>query len=295
MSAPLLFAMPGNEEIAGELAVKTGAACVTIETRRFPDGESYVRIASPVADSAVALVATLAAPDMKFLPLVFAAKTLCELGATKVGLIAPYLAYMRQDKRFHDGEAVTGKQFAALLSESFDWLVTVDPHLHRVKSLSEIYAIPTSVAAAAPDLARWIAANVEKPFLVGPDVESRQWVEQVAGLSRAPFAVLTKARLGDRKVELRADGFYLPSGHTPVILDDIVSSGETMLQAVRLLRAQTRVLPVCVAVHGLFSNLSDAEIEAECERLVCTNTVPNRHGVIDIAPTLAESVKGFLC
>jgi ribose-phosphate pyrophosphokinase len=290
----LIFAMPGNEPIVEHLASLLEVPTGSLEIRRFPDGESYVRIITPVAGSSAVLTATLVEPNSKILPLLFAANTLRELGAARVGLIAPYLAYMRQDRRFSEGESVTSHHFAALLSQAFDWLVTVDPHLHRIRDLSEIYAIPTAVAHAAPNLAAWIGANVQSPFFIGPDTESRQWVAAVANLCNAPWSCLRKIRLGGRKVELQSDLLSISQDSTPVVLDDIVSSGETMLQAVRLLGKQTRVPPLCVAVHGLFSELSDAALEAEGARLVCTNTVPNRHAEIDISEVLARSVERFL-
>ena len=88
--------------------------------------------------------------------LLFAADAARQLGARKVGLVAPYLCYMRQDRSFKPGEAVTSRSFAALLSRACDWLVTVDPHLHRYKSLSEIYAIPARALHAGPAIADWI-------------------------------------------------------------------------------------------------------------------------------------------
>jgi ribose-phosphate pyrophosphokinase len=142
MSSALVIAMPGNERFASEIAAALGTETGQIETRHFPDGESYVRFRSDVRDRELVMVATLDRPDCKYLPLHFAAAAARELGASRVGLVAPYLAYMRQDRRFHEGEAVTSRTFARLLSSAFDWLVTVDPHLHRTGSLSEIYSIP---------------------------------------------------------------------------------------------------------------------------------------------------------
>src|SRR3546814_19604917 len=114
-----------------------------METRRFPDGETYVRLLSEVKDKAVDLVCTLARPDDGFLRLIFAADAARELGACQVNLIAPYLSYMRQDCRFQPGEAVTSRSFARLVSSSFDRLLTVDQHLHRYQALSPLYKVPT--------------------------------------------------------------------------------------------------------------------------------------------------------
>ena len=133
-----------------------------LEIPTFPDGETYLRfITSPEAASIVSFARSLT-PTRRVLPLIFAAATARELGATKVGLVAPYLAYMRQDRRFKPGEAVTSRQVARLLSDAFDWLVTVDPHLHRYSSLADIYNISTYVVHAAPLVSKWIKANVDQ-------------------------------------------------------------------------------------------------------------------------------------
>jgi len=294
MTHRLIFAMPGNEVMAARLATSLATLSGTLETRRFPDGETYLRIVSPVEGCSVALVMTLAQPDERLLPLLFAAKTLRELGAAHVGLIAPYLSYMRQDCRFHEGEAVTSRLFAGLLSQAFDWLVTVDPHLHRYRALSEIYSIPAVVAEAASSISQWIETNIDRPILIGPDVESLQWVEAVAKLCGAPTGFLKKSRLGDRAVEIDYGEFTIPLDRTPVVLDDIISSGETMLKAVRLIRARARRSPLCIATHGLFSNDSHIALQEEEVRIVTTNTVPNRWSEIDISGSLADSVRRFL-
>jgi ribose-phosphate pyrophosphokinase len=164
---------------------------------------------------------------------------------------------MRQDRRFMPGEAITSRQVAHLLSEAFDWLVTVDPHLHRYGSLAEIYSIPTHVIHAAPLISQWIRMNVANPLIIGPDSESEQWVAAVAEDARAPHSVLEKTRRGDRRVEIKLRDLDRWKDRTPVLVDDIISSGQTMLEAVRLLAAQGWAAPVCIAVHGLFADQAD--------------------------------------
>ena len=109
---------------------------------------------------------------------------------------------MRQDRRFKPGEAITSRQTAELLSNAFDWLVTVDPHLHRYGSLSEIYRIPTHVVHATPLISKWIREHVANPLIIGPDSESEQWVSAVANDAGSPYSVLEKVRRGDRDVEI---------------------------------------------------------------------------------------------
>jgi len=135
----------------------------------FPMGRPICAFAAISPAGALFLVCTLARPNEKILPLIFAAETARELGARRVGLVAPYLCYMRQDRRFQTGEAVTSRPFATLISRACDWLVTIDPHLHRYKALSEIYTIPARALHAGAAIAGWIKNNIENPFLIGPD------------------------------------------------------------------------------------------------------------------------------
>ncbi|MGD8326420.1 MAG: ribose-phosphate diphosphokinase, partial [Sphingomonadales bacterium] len=185
----LLFAYPGNEQLAETLISKAGYELGKLDIHHFPDGESLVRLESDVKGQDIVLLCSLDRPDEKAMSLMFFARTAKELGAKSVGLVAPYLGYMRQDKRFHEGEAITSNIFAAFISEYFDSLITVDPHLHRHKSLREIYSIPTKVIHAADAIAEWIKDNIEKPVLIGPDAESDQWVSEVAQKAGAPYIV----------------------------------------------------------------------------------------------------------
>jgi len=136
---PLLVSLRESDRLAKPLADGIGAELGHLEVRRFPDGETYLRYHTSPAGRQLVLLCSLDRPDDKFLPLVFAAATARDLGATSVGLVSPYLAYMRQDRRFRPGEAVTSTHFARAVDRQVDWLVTVDPHLHRRSALSEIY------------------------------------------------------------------------------------------------------------------------------------------------------------
>jgi ribose-phosphate pyrophosphokinase len=139
---------------------------------------------------------------------------------------------------FKLGEAVTSRQVAGLLSGALDWMITVDPHLHRYGSLGEIYTIPTRVVHAAPLLSDWIRTNVANPLIIGPDSESEQWVAAVAGDAGAPYSVLQKVRHGDRNVEIALGDLGAWKGKTPVLVDDIISTGRTMMEAARLLKSE---------------------------------------------------------
>jgi len=287
---PLLVAIPGNERLAENLAATLHYELGRLEIRAFPDGETYLRFITSPANRPLTIVCTLSHPNERVLPLILAAAGARELGATKIGLVAPYLAYMRQDRRFKPGEAVTSRQVARLLSDAFDWLVTVDPHLHRYSSLADIYSIPTFVVHAAPLVSKWIKANVANPLIIGPDSESEQWVAAVASDVGAPYSVLEKVRHGDRDVEIRLKDLEQWKGRIPVLVDDIISTGRTMIEAVRLLSSQGWPSPVCIAVHGLFADDADSVLARLGARVVTTNSVPHATNAIDIEKALAAHI-----
>jgi ribose-phosphate pyrophosphokinase len=275
------------------LAELVQGATGTLATRHFPDGETYLRFDDGFMDRDVVLVCTLDRPDAKIAPLLFAAEAARGLGARRVGLVAPYLCYMRQDQRFKEGEAITSRSFAKLVSGAFDWLVTVDPHLHRYHSLAEIYDIPAKALHAGPFIAGWLKDNVNRPYLIGPDSESRQWVEAVARDCGAAWTVLQKTRIGDRVVQEKCPTGLLPDGVTPVLLDDIVSSGATFLETRRLLNSSGSSA-IAIAIHGLCSAGTEAALKAAGIRLVTTNTVPNSLALIDVAPLIAKGAAEIL-
>lgn len=286
----LFLPLPGNEILAAELARVRQGECGSLEVRRFPDGESYVRIASDIYGEDVVLVATLARPDEKFLPLIFAAETARRLGARTVWLVAPYLAYMRQDAVFRPGEALTSRHFADLLSAAVDGLVTVDPHLHRYRSLDEIYRCETRAVRAAPLLADWIMANVERPLILGPDAESEQWVSEIAAAAGSPYAVFGKQRRGDRDIRLVLPDLSRWGGLQPVLVDDIVSSGTTMLEAASRLRDEGFDSPVCMAIHALLGAEDTDRFSRAALQLVTTDSVPHPSNRLALTPLLAEKI-----
>ena len=288
----VLFNISAADSLAEGLWAAAGEERGVLSQRQFPDGESYVRLLSDVKARDVGMLCTLDRPDTKALALLYAASAARDGGARSIGLVAPYLAYMRQDNAFHPGEAVTSRTFANLLSEAFDWIVTVDPHLHRFRTLDEIYTVPSFTVPAAGPVGEWIRANVEQPVIIGPDEESGQWVEQIARVAGAPATVLRKTRRGDYDVSIAADGIDLPKGATPVIVDDIASSARTMIEAVGIVRSAGAPAPVCVAVHAIFAGNSCAELQAAgAARIVSTNAVKHASNEIDLTPVLAPAVR----
>lgn len=284
-----LAAHPLHQTLTGLLDAEPGVT----EARHFPDGESYLCVHTPVAGRACIVLADLSHPNDKYLPLIFLLETLRELGAATVGLVAPYLSYMRQDRRFVEGEAVTSRIFASDLSRHIDWLVTVDPHLHRYHSLDAIYSVPSRVVQGAPALAEWLKSR-ENLLLVGPDAESEQWVSGIAQYSGHPFVIGNKLRRGDRDVQVQLPALHTWRTRTAVIIDDVISSGQTILQCIHAIRSRGIQRIHCVAVHGIFADGADYELlAAGLDSLATTNTIVHDSNAIDIAPFLLEPTVAF--
>jgi len=288
---PIVFALSGNEALAKNIAKAINADLGKVVIRNFPDGETYVRVLSEVRKRKTIIVCTLAYPDEKLLPLYFLSKTLKSLGADCTCLIAPYLAYMRQDKVFNQGEGVTSEYFASLISGFADSLITIDPHLHRRNSMSDIYSIPCTVIHASELISKWIKENVILPLLIGPDSESEQWVSEVAKNAGAPFIVLEKIRHGDKDVEVSVPNVEKYKEHTPVLVDDIISTARTMIETVQHLKGAGMKPPVCIGVHGVFSDGAFVDLKnSGASRVVTCNTVLHESNGIDIDTILSNAI-----
>lgn len=244
-----------DEQGAAErLAAAADLALRPVQRHRFPDGE--LRLTLPVDASGrlserVVVLRSLHQPNEKLIELMLVARAARDLGVRHLTLVAPYLAYMRQDIAFHPGEAVSQRIVGPFLASLFDAVVSVDPHLHRVATLEEaVPAAQTAVISGALLLADWIALQRPGAMLMGPDGESAQWVAQAAERHGFDYAVCTKERHGDRSVSV-----VLPpvdvQGRCVVLLDDMASTGHTLAQATRLLRVAGAASVDVAVTHAL--------------------------------------------
>jgi ribose-phosphate pyrophosphokinase len=292
---PLVFSLFGKTDLSQSIQRELNLVDGNITLRKFPDEEVYLKINTELKDRSVIVIDSLNHTDQKILPLLFFVKTAKELGAKKIGLVAPYLAYMRQDKRFHPGEAITSNYFSELISQYFDWLITVDPHLHRYHDLNEIYSIPTTVIHAAPEISQWIELHIKKPVLIGPDAESEQWVSEVAKKASAPYFILEKIRRGDRDVKVSLPELDAYRHHTPVLVDDIISTAGTMLETIKHLKEAQMRAPVCISIHAVFSNNTYSSLlQKGVEQVVTCNTISHPSNKIDLSAIMVDVIKKYI-
>ncbi len=291
----MFFATPGAEHLSPAFRA-AGLAEGASVFRKFPDGESYVRLLDDVSGRRVVLVSTLNDPDQRLMSVLLAAGAARALGAREVGLAIPYLPYMRQDIAFQEGEAVSSVHFAGILGQFADWVVTVDPHLHRFRSLDQVFgAVPARTVTAVPALADWINSTFTRPLIIGPDSESGQWVHAISERTGAPALVLAKTRTGDRSVTIGVPDVGRFGDFQPIIVDDIVSTGTTMARLVSGLLAKGFRQPVCCCVHALFAEGAQVQLlEAGALQIVSCDTVLHPSNRIAVGSLLVEGVMASL-
>jgi ribose-phosphate pyrophosphokinase len=282
------FAAQAGPSLA--LARALGVPRLSVKARHFPDRESLIQV-EPSPRTAL-LYCSLDHPNDKLVEILLAASALRDNGAAKVILIAPYLAYMRQDSAFRAGEAVSQRVIGKLLAEHFDGLLTIDPHLHRTRSLA---AVMPGIEAVAISAAPLLVAEIDKrrdPLLVGPDGEARQWVERIADRVELEFVLGRKRRGGDRHVEIEIPDAERANGRSVVIVDDLISSGGTLLAVAHQLRSAGAQEIKALATHCLATEAElDQLREAGISSVRATDSVPGPVGSLPIADLLAQEIR----
>jgi len=287
---PVLLFFEDEQQSAGRLAQAGNLDLVVIERHRFPDGELKLRL--PVRLPArLAILRTLDNPNEKLLELLLTAQTARQLGAKQLILVAPYLAYMRQDIAFQAGEAVSQRIVGQFLATLFDAVVTVDPHLHRIERLQQaLPAANTLVLSAAPLLSDLIAARRPHALLVGPDEESLQWVARAAARHGFEHAVCRKIRHGDRSVQIELPRATM-ADRPVVLLDDVASTGQTLAAAARLFLAAGAVSVDVAVTHALFEeNAIPLLLEAGVTEIWSSDCIRHSSNAVSMAPELAKAL-----
>jgi ribose-phosphate pyrophosphokinase len=286
----LVLGFPESREGAQRLADCLGLPCGEIAVHRFPDHESLVR--TPGSADDVIVYRSLDDPNDKLIELILAASALRDQDARRLVLVAPYLAYMRQDMAFNPGEAVSQRVIGRLIAKYFDAVITVDPHLHRISTLGEaIPGIPAIAASAAPLLAQMIDA-AGAPVIVGPDSEARRWTQSIAGPLGLDVLLGNKERRGDREVRLSIEGIERVRGRAAVLVDDVISSGETLIAAAAELRAAGARHIEAVATHCLAGPRDIARMKScGITRIVATDSIAGPMAGTALAPLLADVLR----
>lgn len=286
-----ILAFPDSIDAATRLATQLQAELGVIDLHRFPDGESLVTIPDPVAKTVI-FFRSLHDPNAKLIELLLAIETARQNGCKRVILVTPYLCYMRQDMAFKPGQAVSQRIIGQMLSEWVDDLITVDPHLHRVSHLNMALPYCNSVCATATTaLGEFLRTHTTNALLVGPDEESRQWVQQVAEVAGLDFAVASKERFGDRDVRVTLPNVDVRGRHT-VLVDDVISSGRTMIETAQALQAAGASKVSAICTHALFAEGAlTAMQQAGIDPIWSSDAIPHPSNAVDLTPVLVDALR----
>lgn len=289
----LIVSMPGDLAPARRLAAEMEIQLDEIHVRQFPDGESCVR--APEAASTTILYQSLDRPNEKLIELALAASALRDCGVERLVLVAPYLCYMRQDIAFQKGEAVSQRVIGTMLAQWFDYVVTIDPHLHRTQSLSDVLPeTEATVLSATSLLAGLIHSDgaQDEILIVGPDIEATHWTHALATAVGAPYTVLEKNRMGDREVSISFSEDAQVSGKCVYLVDDVASTGNTLATAARLLSKKGAARIEAVVSHALFDKPDLQRMNAAgIARIRSTDSVKHSTNAVAVAPLLAEALR----
>ncbi len=289
-SPALVLHFDDEAALARRLAAALGAPAACIDLHAFPDGETRLRL-PPTLPPRVVLLRGLQQPNPKLMPLLLAAAGARELGCTRLDLVSPYLAYMRQDMAFTPGEVVSQRHLGRLLAAAFDSVVTVDPHLHRVATMDEVVPGRRGVAiTAAGLLGAHVARAVPGALLLAPDEEAGQWVRTAAAAAGLDHAVCLKQRRGDRDVSVALHGAPV-AGRAVVLLDDVASTGRTLISAAEGAFAAGAASVDVAVTHALFVGDALAAVRAAGVRHVwSSDAVAHASNAVSIVPLVAAAL-----
>jgi ribose-phosphate pyrophosphokinase len=294
VSKVAIQSLPSCAGDARRLALLLGLPLREIALHRFPDGE--MRVTAGPAASTTIIYATLDQPNDKLLAILFAAEALRRAGARRLVLLAPYLCYMRQDTAFHEGEAISQKAVGRLIAATVDRVITVDAHLHRTTDIEAVFpGIEAKNLSAMATIANALRKTGIDPATVaiGPDAESRPWVSDLAGRLGLAHTVARKIRRGDRTVEISFAETALVAGRPVLLVDDIVSSGGTLIACARALKAAGAATIDAVITHALFApGMATDFADAGIRSVRSTSSVPHPTNAIPLDDILATALRG---
>ncbi len=297
MSRLLVLGGSAGEHIAVKLAPLLNAELGEIEVKRFPDGETYIRILPDVKDRDVIYVNSLQkGPNDLIIETLFTVATLKELGAKKVVAVIPYMSYARQDERFNPGEVVSIEVLGRLFrTVEPDMIYTIDMHLHRIGDPSKVFGPNIRNLTAVRELGKYIKKfhDISNSVVIGPDEESEQWARVMADeLGGVEYAILEKKRLTAEEVVIEVRGGLNVEGKDVVIVDDIISTGGTMVEAIKALRKLGVRSIIIAATHMLLVGKALPRILRLLPKdIVGTDTVLSPVSKVSVAPVIAEALR----
>ncbi len=289
----LVLGGSNSRHIAYRLSKKMNIEYSTVEVKEFPDNELYVRIPMDVKQREVIYVNSLQPnPNRSLVETILTLDALKKQNAKSIVAVIPYLAYARQDEMFNPGEAVSVLTIADMFkSLDIDQIITVDMHLHRITDPSKVFGSKFTNITGVHEVADYIKSHFKysNAVVIGPDDEAKQWASLVAKDLNIEYGVFSKKRLSGREVQV--EGQAEVKGKDAIIIDDIISTGGTIIEASKLLKSlgANDIYVACVhplLVEGAYHKLVEHNLKA----LIGTDTVLSPISFVEIYPAIAKAL-----
>ena len=267
-------------------ALKADVGKTAVKT--FPDGEKHVMVNSNVSGSECILIQSVKSND-DLVELMLMIDCLKDLGAHQVHTVMPYLAYMRQDKVFSHGEALSAKTILKVFDELSDSVTTINCHFLNEGGDAVYNNIGFRNLNAIPDIVDYFGKKLGNPFFVAPDKGSLAFAKTAAHQLDCEFDHLSKTRLSGSEVEIEMKDMNV-KGLDVVILDDIISTGGTIVESAKVVRKGRPASINVGCVHGLF--LNGIEIfKGSVDCLVATDSIENPVSKVSCMDAIVEEFK----
>jgi len=274
--------------VAGELKARV----VSVEFKRFPDGESRIRLEGDVKDEDAVVVQTTGPPQNENLVQLFLlADTVKDLGARSITAVVPYFAYARQDKRFRSGECFSVKTIVSLLHTcGVGRVLTVNSHN---PAILQTLAVPVEDLSAIGLLAEHFRKlGFGGAFALSMGKKGLDTAAEAGKVLGGNYDYVPTQRdvvTGNVTIEKKP---LAVKGKTVVVFDDIISSGGTMTKTVAWVKelGAERVYAACV--HPLLSDeVREKILKAGADEVIGTDTVPSKVSKVSVAPLIVEALK----
>lgn len=285
-----------SNDIASGIAKELGVPVSNLEVKTLPDGESYIRVEGDVKGKIVLLVQSTGPPqDKHLIELLITIDAIHGLGAKKVVAIIPYLAYARQNKRFRNGEAISINAVLKLIrSAGADAIINVEPHRREI---SEAFKGRFLCVDPITSLLRNLPTDLKAPVLIAPDNGAVERVKKAAKLLDIPYFLIEKKRdLESGRITIRNVQDFDFKGNDAVIIDDIVSTGKTVLAAAIAAKDRGAGRVLVVAPHLIMSgNCYDTLRRYGITDIIGSNSIPNANAkIVDISQDIARVAKKLI-
>lgn len=299
-----IFGGNANKPLTEAVAKSLNMPLSLIDVHVFPDGERRIRIHDTVAGQSTTVVQSASTPvDTNYMELFFIVDALKRSGAESVTTVVPYFGYQRQDHVFRDGEAVSLEVVIHILeSIGVSRLVSFD--MHSVK-IPDLFHIPVAHLSALPLFAKEIKKrkwNSEDTVLVSPDMGGIARIKKLSELlGNMPYAAVEKNRdlaTGAITVDDIQEG-SVEGKKRAILVDDMISSGNTIILAATMLQMQGIEEVIVFATHPVFSVDAPAKLQnSVVKKVYVTDTVVvpsekvfEKLEVLSVADVIAEELK----